>query len=101
MGTDPSFFAELVDDFLAEAPAQLETARRALSSGDPAALCRAVHTLKGQSRMFGAHDLAVRCQEIESAAGAGDLDALLEQLGGLVLAWDRVRLELLVVRSET
>ena len=34
VGDDPEFLAELVDDFLADAPTQLESLREAATSGD-------------------------------------------------------------------
>ena len=77
VGDDPEFLAELVDDFLADAPAQLESLREAATSGDAAGARRAAHTLKGNSRTFGAGELASLCQEAETAAGEGDLAAVL------------------------
>jgi len=101
VGGDPVFFVELIDDFLVEAPAHLETVRTALSAGDADTARRAIHTLRGQSRMFGAHDLASVCEEMESATAAGDSGVTVERLAGLALEWDRVRLELLVLRNGT
>ena len=54
VGDDPEFLAELVDDFLQDAPIQLESLREAATSGDAARAMRAAHTLKGNSRTFGA-----------------------------------------------
>ena len=51
------FLAELVDDFLADAPAQLQSLREAATSGDATRARRAAHTLKGNSRTFGAGEL--------------------------------------------
>jgi HPt (histidine-containing phosphotransfer) domain-containing protein len=98
VGGDEEFLAELVDDFLADAPAQVETLRSASSSGDADAARRAAHTLKGTSRTFGAGDLATLCQEAEAVAGAGDLDALRSRLDGIEGEWRRVRAELLALR---
>ena len=44
VGDDPEFVAELVDDFLADAPIQLESLREAATSGDAAgATARGAH----------------------------------------------------------
>jgi HPt (histidine-containing phosphotransfer) domain-containing protein len=99
VGDDPEFLAELIDDFIADAPAQLESLRQAASSGDASAARRAAHTLKGNSRTFGAGDLATLCQDAESAAGAGDLETVLTRVDGIEQEWGRVRAELGAVRD--
>jgi len=99
VGDDPEFLAELIDDFIADAPAQLESLRQAASSGDASEARRAAHTLKGNSRTFGAGDLATLCQDAESAAGAGDLEAVLTRVDGIEQEWGRVRAELGAVRD--
>ena len=71
MGDDPEFVAELIDDFLADAPIQLESLREAASRATQPRARRAAHTLKGNSRTFGAGELASLCQEAETAAGRG------------------------------
>jgi HPt (histidine-containing phosphotransfer) domain-containing protein len=99
VGGDPEFLAELIDEFLADAPAQVGSLRRSATSGDAAAARRAAHTLKGNSRTFGANELAALCQEAEAAAGAGDLGAVLPRLDGIEREWARVRTELLAARD--
>jgi DNA-binding response OmpR family regulator len=56
---DREFAAELVDAYLRDAPALLETLR-----GPDA--CRAAHTLKSTARVLGAARLAELCQELEA-----------------------------------
>ena len=99
VGGDQEFFVELVGDFLADAPALLETLRAAASSGDADAARRAAHTLKGTSRTFGAAELAALCQAAEAEAGAGDLDSVRTRLDGIEVEWDRVRSELVALRD--
>ena len=99
MGGDAAFIAELIGDFLEEAPAQLQSLGEAARSGDAEAARRAAHTLKGNSRTFGADELASLCQQAEGEAKAGDLDAVLARLDGIDGEWQRVRAELLVVRD--
>ena len=99
MGDDPEFLAELINEFIADAPAQLESLREAATSGDAVRARRAAHTLKGNSRTFGAGELASLCQEAEAAAGAGDLDAVLARLDEIDREWAAVRTELLAFRD--
>jgi HPt (histidine-containing phosphotransfer) domain-containing protein len=99
VGDDPEFLAELVDDFLADAPAQLASLRETATSGDAIGARRAAHTLKGNSRTFGAALLASRCQEVEAAADVGDLDAVVSRVDEIDQEWARVRAELVAVRD--
>lgn len=99
VGDDPEFLAELIDDFLADAPAQLEALRQAATSGDATSAMRAAHTLKGNSRTFGARELASTCQEAEAAATAGELDAVLARVDEIDGEWGRVRAALVAFRD--
>jgi HPt (histidine-containing phosphotransfer) domain-containing protein len=100
VGDDPEFLAELVDELLQDAPTQLASLREAATSGDATAASRAAHTLKGNSRTFGARELASLCQGAETAAGAGDLEAVLSGLDEIDREWRRVGAELLVWRDD-
>jgi HPt (histidine-containing phosphotransfer) domain-containing protein len=99
VGDDPEFLAELVDEFLADAPTQLETLRTAAAAGDADGARRAAHTLKGTGRTFGAAQLASLCQEAETEAGSGDLGAVLTRVDGIDAEWARVHVELLAYRD--
>jgi two-component system, sensor histidine kinase and response regulator len=99
VGDDPGFLAELVGDFLADAPTQLEALRAAAASADAVGARRAAHTLKGNSRTFGAGRLASLCQEAEAAAGSGDLMAVLAGIDGIDQEWGRVRAALVALRD--
>ena len=99
VGDDPEFIAELIDEFRADSPTQLESLRESATSGDATTAMRAAHTLKGHSRTFGAGALASLCQEAEAAAGAGDLDAVLSRVDEIDAEWRRVDAELLVWRN--
>jgi HPt (histidine-containing phosphotransfer) domain-containing protein len=99
VGDDPEFLAELVDEFLADAPAQLETLRTAAAAGDADEARRAAHTLKGTGRTFGAARLASLCQEAETDAGSGNLGAVLTRVDGIDAEWARVHAELLAYRD--
>ena len=99
VGDDADFFAELIDTFVADAPGQLEPLRGSAGSGDAAGARRAAHTLKGGSLTFGGKELASLCQQAETAAGAGDLEAVLAQVDGIDREWRRVQAQLLAVRD--
>ena len=90
VGDDPAFVAELIDEFIEEAPRQLETLRQAATSGDAEAARRAAHTLKGNARTFGAEGLASLSLEAETAAAAGDLDNVRQHLDAVEAEWNRV-----------
>ncbi len=90
---DAAFLDEMIDTFLGDGPARLAELRLALASSDVTALRRAAHTLKSNSRTFGASTLAALCQELEARAAGGVLDdapavvARIEaEYGGVVLA---------------
>jgi HPt (histidine-containing phosphotransfer) domain-containing protein len=99
VGDDREFLAELIDEFLADAPAQLDSLREAVTSGDATRAMRAAHTLKGNSRTFGAGELASICQEAEAAARADDLDAVLARVDEIDRQWARARAELVALRD--
>ena len=99
IGGDGEFLAELIDEFLADAPVQLESLREALGSADTERARRAAHTLKGTSRTFGADALGLLCQEAESAVGVEDIDASLARIDGIEAEWARVRNELVTLRA--
>jgi HPt (histidine-containing phosphotransfer) domain-containing protein len=96
VGGDSEFLAELVGDFLADAPVQLETLRETAASGDAVGARRAAHTLKGNARTFGAAQLASLCEESETAAGTGDLGAVLAGVDAIDQEWARVQAAVLV-----
>jgi HPt (histidine-containing phosphotransfer) domain-containing protein len=97
VGGDAEFLAELVEEFVADAPTQIASLRAAATTGDAAVAGRAAHTLKGMSRTFGAAALAALCQEAETAAGSDDLASVLARVGSIDAEWARVRSELLAL----
>jgi HPt (histidine-containing phosphotransfer) domain-containing protein len=99
VGGDPGFLGELIGDFLADAPMQLDSLRQTAASGDAAGARRAAHTLKGNARTFGAAELASLCAEIEAAAGAGHIGTVLARVDGVEREWARVQAACLVFRD--
>jgi PAS domain S-box-containing protein len=73
LGGDRAFVVELLDAFLRDAPALLQTLRGALHDTDAQELRRAAHTLKANGQVLGAARLAALCQELEAAARARSL----------------------------
>ena len=89
MGDDPVFVAELIDDFVEQAPRQLETLREAATTGEAESAGRAAHAQR-ERRTFrpGARLL---CLEAETAAAAGDLEVVRQRLSSVEAEWSRVR----------
>jgi HPt (histidine-containing phosphotransfer) domain-containing protein len=73
-GNDQAFVRELVDSYLAEAPAQIEDIAAAISGSDAAALVRPAHTLKSSSATVGAMRLATLARRLEVTGRSGALD---------------------------
>jgi HPt (histidine-containing phosphotransfer) domain-containing protein len=63
--------AELIDTFLAHAPALLATLRGSLEADDPDELRRAAHTLKSNGATLGAGAFSELCRELEQGAKGG------------------------------
>ena len=59
------FAVELVDTFLAEAPAMLAELRRAYGAGDADAFRRTAHSLKSNGNTFGAQAFAAMARALE------------------------------------
>jgi HPt (histidine-containing phosphotransfer) domain-containing protein len=85
VGGDAAFLAELIDTFLDDGPTLLTAMQTAVAAGDAVSLRRAAHTLKSNSRTFGASALANLCQSIEEQAtseGLVGVDLLVAQVVG-------------------
>ena len=74
-GNDLAFVRDLVETYLAEAPAQVEGIAIALAGADAAALVRPAHTLKSSSATMGAVRLSAIARRLEIAGRSGALDA--------------------------
>ena len=99
VGGDEEFLGELIDDFLGDAPNQLEALRHAVATGDAETARRAAHTLKGNGRTFGAIEFADLCQQAEAGAGAGNLELVLGCMDEIGEEWERVRSQLVEFRG--
>ena len=74
-GNDIDFVKELVDTYLADAPAQLEDMAAAIEADNAASLVRPAHTLKSSSATVGAMRLSAVARELEMAGRSGLLEA--------------------------
>jgi HPt (histidine-containing phosphotransfer) domain-containing protein len=91
---------ELVETFVRDAPALLETLRGALEGQDAEQVRRAAHTLKSNARVFGATRLAELCQELEAMARAETLAIAAEFLAQIDGEYARVERALQAVGRE-
>ncbi|RIH86063.1 response regulator [Calidithermus roseus] len=90
-GGDSAFLSELVETFLKDGLALIQSLQQALEADNAAGVRMAAHTLKSGSAQFGVRGLAELCKELEERGKAG----LLEGAGALL---ERVRLEFERVR---
>jgi PAS domain S-box-containing protein len=97
---DRAFMVELVETFVRDAPALLETLRGALEGQDAEQVRRAAHTLKSNARVFGATRLAELCQELEAMARAETLAIAAEFLAQIDGEYARVERALQAVGRE-
>ena len=74
------FVAEVIDTFLSDAPALVETLRTTYEQGNTEGLRRAAHTLKSNGQTFGAGRFSKLCRELEERARSGELNGVAELL---------------------
>jgi PAS domain S-box-containing protein len=92
--------AEMIDVFLAEAPALVTTLRRAIELDDAEELRRAAHTLKSNGDTFGARGLAELCRRLEEMGETASLEGAPELLTRVEAEHERVRSQLDRARRE-
>jgi CheY-like chemotaxis protein/HPt (histidine-containing phosphotransfer) domain-containing protein len=99
--TDP--LAELIDLFLREAPAQLDTIGESVSSTDAQAVSRALSAataLKGASDNLGARNLAALADEIVQAITTGYLSVSQPLVQKARAEFEQARVALVKIKSE-
>ena len=74
-GGDVEFEREVLEEYLASAPRDIEKVKNAITSGDATAAGAAAHGLKGASATIGAKGFAAIALELERAGKSGDLSA--------------------------
>ncbi len=72
-GGDGDLLSAIMSEYLDDGVRSLATLREALAEGDPQALERAAHTLKGSSANLGAVRVAEICSQLEALGRAGAL----------------------------
>jgi diguanylate cyclase (GGDEF)-like protein/PAS domain S-box-containing protein len=96
LGDDPAaLLAEMIEDYLAEGAQQVGEIHSAGEKGDAERVCRAAHSLKSSSQMFGALPLAQSCKELELVARSGRLEGLAEHADKIEREFSAVKTALL------
>jgi PAS domain S-box-containing protein len=96
---EPEIVAELVAQFLEDAPPRLTALHAAIAQDDADGLRQAAHLLKGEAASLGARELAAVCGQLETlgragaTAGAGELDI------AVTIAYERAREALTAIRD--
>ena len=78
--SDPGLMAELVGEFLVDAPGHISELVAGVADGDPERLRHAAHTLKSSSAYMGALGLSNLCREIEEAVRSSESNGLEERV---------------------
>ncbi|MDI3338852.1 Hpt domain-containing protein [Defluviimonas aestuarii] len=87
IGGDRDDLLELLDEFFVVAPDYLRKMQEAALSGDLDNLRIASHSLKSNSRDFGAVDLAGLCQSLEHACKSGAVSDAASQVAAIDAAF--------------
>jgi CheY-like chemotaxis protein len=95
------FLSEVIEAFLADAPALLATLRRSLDSQNSEELRRAAHTLKSNGATLGAAEFAEMCRTLEQRAKAGELDGASELVDRIEQEYRPLEEALSALRSES
>jgi HPt (histidine-containing phosphotransfer) domain-containing protein len=92
VGDDRAFVNELIEAYLADAPAHIAAIHEAAAAGNAAALVRPAHTLKSSSAPVGGQQIAARSRRLEFAGREERLDeaATQDDVAGLDADWAAV-----------
>jgi HPt (histidine-containing phosphotransfer) domain-containing protein len=94
------FLAEVVDVFLADAPALITSLRSSLERQDTEELRRAAHTLKSNGSTLGAAAFAELCRTVEQHAKDGRLDGVSQLVDRIEQQYQTVQEALASLGSE-
>lgn len=86
----PEVVAELISLYLNDTTEILAELRNAITDGNPDAIYRQAHTLKGGSTLFGAKTLAGLCREVEEMAHDQKPEAIVEKFAQIEAEYLRV-----------
>ncbi len=84
------FFADLIETFFTTGPEFIRMMKKALEIGDVELFTRSAHTLKSNSKTFGAVDFAEKAYELEQMGSTGDLSEAPEKLAALEDAYQQL-----------
>ncbi len=98
---DPGFLGDLIQSFLTNLPQLLSNLQGALEQGDASKLRTVAHTLKSNSRDFGATTLFGLCKELEMMGKAGTVDGTADLIARIETESARVKTVLETVQTET
>ena len=85
LGGDTRLFRRMATLFVEDAPSLIETMRECITTGDPAPLHRAAHSLKGLAANFGARDVVTKALRLEEMGKSSRLD----EAGQILLELER------------
>jgi HPt (histidine-containing phosphotransfer) domain-containing protein len=94
------FLAELVDVFLADAPALIASLRSSLERRDTEELRRAAHALKSNGATLGAATFAELCHTVEQQAKEGRLEGISKLVDRIERGYRPLQEALASLRSE-
>ena len=86
-GDDDEFIAELIESYLSEGQANVDSLSAAASQSDLPVFTRAAHTLKSTSATIGAMRLSELCRGLEEAARSGRAEGLPGEAERVQAAW--------------
>lgn len=89
-----SFVAELIEDYLADAPRRIAAMQAAISTGDVEQFRDNVHTLKSTSSTIGAFPFADLCLILENQAREGNIPERELSLSPLLASFEHVQSDL-------
>jgi CheY-like chemotaxis protein len=91
--------AEIINNYLAEAPQLLQAMRAAVATGDACRLQQAAHTLRSASANLGAIALLELCKALEVMGGAGTTTGALAGVLQVQAAYETVKAALQIERE--
>ena len=89
-GGDVEFEVEILQEYLASVPREVEKLSAAIAAGDSKTTGSVAHALKGASATIGAKGLAATALVIEQAGKKGDTALATGALAGLVSEFEEV-----------
>jgi PAS domain S-box-containing protein len=96
---EPDVVAELIDQFLGDAPTRVHVVRTAVTQRDAASLRQAAHLFKGEAGSIGARELEAACARLEALGASGNLSSGLQALRAFEAAYETTKDELLSFRA--